>query len=87
MVDRTQMTKRSWCYDNNITIYPVPSKELYTVTKMVYGKKKKVSLPKCRVEVNLDGHKKLGTELWEQDDEMYNYIDKLYEYYYDRANN
>ncbi len=86
MVDLKQLQIRSWCFDNNITIYPVPTKEMYTVTKMVNGRRKKVSIPKCVVEVNLDGMKKRGTEVWEQDEEMYEYIQKLYDYYYERAN-
>lgn len=86
MVDRAPMERVSWCFDNNITIYPVPTKEMYTVNKMVNGRRRKVSLPKCLVEVNLDGMKKRGTEVWEQDEEMYQYIQKLYDYYYERAN-
>jgi len=86
MIDKAPLRRVSWCFDNNITIYPVPVKETYTVVKMVNGRKRKVSLPKCLVEVNLDGMKKRGTEVWEQDEEMYQYIQKLYDYYYERAN-
>ena len=87
MVDLAPMKRRSWCFDNNIKIYPVPSRETYTVVKMVNGRKRKVTIPKCTVEVNLDGMKHRGTELWEQDFEMAEYIQKLYDYYYERANN
>lgn len=73
---------RAWCYSNNIRIYPVTTKKVHSVTKMVYGRKKKYSLPKCRVEVNLDGYKILGSELWEQDNELAEYLDKLYIHYY-----
>jgi hypothetical protein len=87
MVDLAPMKRRSWCFDNNIKIYPVPSRETYTVVKMVNGRKRKVTIPTCTVEVNLGGMKKRGTELWEQDEEMEVYIQQLYDYYYERANN
>jgi len=87
MVDLDRLKRVSWCFDNNITIYPVTTKETYTVIKMVNGRKRKVSLPMCLVEVNLEGMKKRGTEKWEQDTEMYDYIQKLYDYYYERAHN
>ena len=87
MVEREDMAKMSWCIDNHITIYPVTTSEMYTVTKMVNGRRKKTSIPKCVVEVNIDGYKTKGTELWEQDEELSKYIHKLYNYYYERKNN
>lgn len=77
-----------WCLEHLIKIYPVPVKgETTTRTKMVNGKKKKVYIPKCQIQANLDHNIITFPEVYEQGEEMYQVISKLYTHYYERANN
>ena len=58
------------CWDNGITIYPIPTEEMYFV-----GKKKR---PYVRIEINANGKKKQGTELYKQEEQLTNKIHQLY---------
>lgn len=75
-----QAKKKSWCIDNNITIYPIVWKEA-----------KQYKPPRLAIQVNYQGFKRTGDMLWlqktpEQQDLMAQKITELYEYYYNRDN-
>ena len=77
----------SWCVEYGIKIYPVPIKgKTGTKYKYVNGRRKKVLVPLCNIQADLDHNKITFPEEYEQDEEMYQVINKLYEYYYKRSN-
>ena len=89
-----------WAGFNQVRIFPAPIKEdAYGETKMVYGRKKKVSVLHCEIVIEISGRSKrvadlphlhhlLPEEGWKfrQDDNLYKTIEKLYVHYYERAN-
>ena len=77
----------NWAQENNVRIYPVPLKKTYTVNKMVYGKRVKQQVPWVVLEANLDGNiVRFDKDEYKQDDDyLTEIIEKLYKYYYDRA--
>ena len=64
-----------YCWDNDIKIYPVP------ILKHK-GKKR----PDCKIEINYQGTKRQGTEIYKQDSKLYNKIKELYKAYYKKLN-
>lgn len=64
------------CNNAGIIIYPVPVDEFY------YEGKKRI--PKVKIEVSIDGSKRLGTQLYKQNEELYNKICELYLHYKER---
>ena len=78
----------NYCIEKNIVIYPVTTSKKYTKIKQVGNKKIKLQLPYVKIEANLDGNKVLFNkeEYRQDDDDLYNVIHNLYNYYYERAN-
>lgn len=73
--------KRQWCWDNEITIYPIIWKE----AKPEYP-------PRLAIQVNYKGFKRTGEFRFSQKrpggkEALYFKINELYSYYYDRAHN
>ena len=79
----------NWAKANNVKIWLSPSGNSYGTVKMVHGKKKKMSIPYVNICMSLDGNnKRFDKEEYKQDDEeLPAIINKLYKYYYERANN
>lgn len=59
-----------YCWANDIKIYPVPID--------------KTRNPKCKIEIDYQGSKRQGTEIYRQDVKMYEKIEELYNAYYDK---
>jgi len=66
-----------WCVENGITIYPVCLNEFY-----MEGKRK---INKVRLEININGSKIQGKQVYKQDQELNDKISELYLYYRERA--
>ena len=64
------MNKIQYCWDNDIKIYPVPIQT--------------GNSPKCKIEINYQGNKRQGTEIYKQDAKLYAKITELYNAYYDK---
>lgn len=89
-----------WAGFNQVRVFPAPiANEAYGETKMVYGRKRKVSTLFCEIVIEINGRTKRVADLphlhyllpedgWKfrQDETLYNTIKKLYEHYYARAN-
>ncbi len=76
-----------WCLNHLIKIYPVPIKgETHTKYKYVNGKRKKVLVPMVQIQANLDHNIITFPEKYEQTEELYKVINRLYEHYYKRPN-
>ena len=66
-----------WCVENGITIYPVCLNEFY-----MDGKRK---VNKVRLEININGSKIQGKQVYKQDQELNDKISELYLHYKERA--
>lgn len=66
-----------WCVENGITIYPVCLNEFY-----MDGKRK---INKVRLEININGSKIQGKQVYKQDQELNDKISELYLHYKKRA--
>ena len=66
-----------WCVENGITIYPVCLNEFY-----MDGKRK---VNKVRLEININGSKIQGKQVYKQDQELNDKISELYLHYRERA--
>ena len=66
-----------WCIENGITIYPVCLNEFY-----MDGKRK---VNKVRLEININGSKIQGKQVYKQDQELNDKISELYLHYRERA--
>ena len=66
-----QLKKIKKCLDNGITIYPI------TIDKYYYIGKRKINYVK--IEINVNGTKKLGKEEYRQDQTLTNKVFELYE--------
>lgn len=66
-----------WCVENGITIYPVCLNEFY-----MEGKRK---VNKVRLEININGSKIQGKQVYKQDQELNDKISELYLHYRERA--
>lgn len=66
-----------WCVENGITIYPVCLNEYYND-----GKRK---VNKVRLEININGSKIQGKQVYKQDQELNDKISELYLHYRERA--
>lgn len=64
------------CNEAGILIYPVPIDEYY------YDNKRK--LPKVKIEIAFGSKKKLGTQIYKQNEELYQKIKELYLHYVDK---
>ena len=67
--ERLKVIKK--CLDNGITIYPIAIDKYYHL-----GKKK---INYVKIEINVNGAKKIGTEVYKQDETLTNKIHQLYE--------
>ena len=76
------MLADSWCLKNNILISPILTKENYGATIKREGRTKKVTLPKVKIEIKVDGSKNIGTKVYKQDAELWNKIKELKTYYW-----
>ena len=74
--DKTMEAFR-WCVENGITIYPVCLNEFY-----MDGKRK---VNKVRLEININGSKIQGKQVYKQDQELNDKISELYLHYRERA--
>lgn len=75
----------NWCLKNHIRIYPVQHPtESHTKTTLSGGKKKRVSLPLCKICIEIESSKQYGKAFYRQEDELYNKINELLIYYYKR---
>ena len=74
--DKTMEAFR-WCVNNGITIYPVCLQEFY-----MDGRRK---INKVRLEVNINGSKIQGKQVYKQDQELNDKISELYLHYRERA--
>ena len=66
-----------WCIENGITIYPICLQEFY-----MEGKRK---INKVKIEININGSKLQGKQIYKQDQELHNKISELYLHYKNRA--
>ena len=77
----------NWAQDNNIKIYLCRTKDTYGHTQHTNGRKKKVYIPYVNICVSLDGNNRRFKDEFKQDDpELPTIINKLYKFYYERAN-
>ena len=67
------INKVKYCWEMQIKVYPVP----------VSGSNGFKS-PKCKIEIDYQGTKRQGTEVYRQDVKMYDKIEELYNAYYDK---
>ena len=67
------MNKIKYCWDNDIKIYPVP-------VLRSEGHKS----PRCKIEIDYQGSKRQGEQIYKQDNNLYNKIIELYCFYYDK---
>lgn len=67
------MNSISFCLKNDIKIYPIP-------VPRSNGHKK----PNCKIEIDYQGSKRQGTEIYKQDLKLYDKIRSLYKAYYDK---
>ena len=67
-----------------VIVYPQPTKETYTTHKMVNGKRRKVTLNKCKLVIKIGSKRILGKYEYMQDDQMSQAISDIYTYYYER---
>lgn len=65
-----QHQKIKLCWDFAIKVYPVP---IQTGVN-----------PKCKIEIDYQGTKRQGTEIYKQDIKLYNKIIEIYEAYYQK---
>lgn len=70
-----------------VIVYPKPTNESYTVHKHVNGKRRKVTLNKCKLVIQIGSKRILGKYEYMQDDQMSKAISEIYTYYYDRYKN
>ena len=68
---------RQFCWDRGIIFYPVVIKGQTSAMKFI---------PKCKIMFKSADKVKVGTEEWEQTDEMYDKIIDLYEDQYNKLN-
>lgn len=66
-----------WCVENGITIYPICLQDYYNE-----GKRK---INKVKIEVNINGSKIQGKQVYKQDQELNDKISELYLHYRERA--
>lgn len=66
-----------WCVENGITIYPICLQEYYND-----GKRK---INKVKIEININGSKIQGKQVYKQDQELNDKISELYLHYRERA--
>ena len=59
------------CLNNGITIYPIVVKDIY-----FEGKRKKNYV---KIEINVNGTKKIGSDKYKQDETLTNKVHELYE--------
>jgi hypothetical protein len=67
------MNKIQYCWDNDIKIYPVP-------VARSNGHKR----PNCKIEIDYQGNKRQGTEIYKQNTKLYAKITELYNAYYEK---
>ena len=67
-----------------VIVYPKLVKETYTVNKQVNGKRRKVTLNKVKLVVQIGNKRVQGKFEYEQSDMMSQAISDIYTYYYDR---
>ena len=67
-----------------VIVYPKPVKETYTFNKQVNGKRRKVTLPKVKLIVQIGNKRVQGKYEYQQSDQMSQAISDIYTYYYDR---
>ena len=87
-----------WARDNHLRLYPQCLIETYVKQKQVNGRRKKAYIPYVEVIIEINGSSKRIADLphlhefledgwkYKQDEEVYEVIEKLYEFYYKRAN-
>lgn len=76
---------RCWAMrTGEVIVYPEPSGESYSYTKLVAGKKRKVHLNKCYLIVKIGNKLIRGKYEYKQDSEMTNATNEIYKYYYER---
>jgi hypothetical protein len=59
------------CLSNGITIYPIVIEDTYHVGKRKYNY--------VKIEINVNGAKKIGSDKYKQDETLTNKIHELYE--------
>lgn len=74
--DGTQ-TERRWCLRHNIKAYPVVQPETY---KSKSGKRKNY----VKIEIDVDGKLLIGKNLYNQEEELTEAVEKVYAHYYAR---
>jgi len=86
-----------WAMANYLRIYPQTIIEAYGDKKIVHGRKKSVTMNYCEIMIEINGKGKRVADLphlheylpdgWKfrQDEILYKTIARIYEYYYDRA--
>ena len=67
-----------------VIVYPKVMKETYTTHKMVNGKRRKVTLNKVKLVVQIGSKRTIGKYEYMQDDQMSQAISDIYTYYYER---
>mgnify|MGYP001182485885 FL=1 len=95
MIDNKHFT---WAQDNYLRIYPQTIIETYAGSKIVKGRKRGSTMHYCEIMIEINGRGKRAAELtnlheylkdgwkFEQSEELYKTIARLYSYYYNRAN-
>jgi hypothetical protein len=77
----------NWAKANNVKIWLSPTDKTYVISKKVYNKTIKRQVPYVNICISLDGNNRRFKDEYRQDDiELPSIINKLYKYYYDRAN-
>ena len=88
-----------WAQDNYLRLYPQTLVDTYVKHKQVNGRKRKSYIPYAEIIIEINGRQKRVADLphlheflpdgWKftQDEEIYTAMNKIYKYYYERANN
>tara|TARA_R110002050_G_scaffold18260_5_gene53454 strand:- start:2254 stop:2526 length:273 start_codon:yes stop_codon:yes gene_type:complete len=67
-----------------VIVYPKLAKETYTFNKQVNGKRRKITLNKVKLIIQIGNKRVQGKFEYMQDDQMSQAISDIYTYYYDR---
>ena len=90
-------THFQWARDNYLRLYPQCLIETYVKHKQVNGRKRKSYIPYVEIIIEINGSSKRIADLphlhefledgwkFQQGEEVYEVIEKLYEFYYERA--
>ena len=77
---------KSWCLNTEeVIVYPIPSTSSYGYTKIVNGKRKKISKAKVNIAIRVGNSIHVGKHLYEQEEQLTDKVNEIYVHYYLKA--